>query len=154
MTTVAGLPAHALLVHAIVVLVPMITLVGILCALWPAARQRFVWGLVALAVVNLVLTPLTVSAGEWLYNRQDSHSTILQTHAERGETMIYFSIALLVMAIAVAVLHVRAGRSGGSHRLATVLVAVLVVVIGVASTVQVVRIGHTGTEAKWGVVGQ
>ena len=55
------------------------------------------------------------------------------------------------MAIAIAVLHVRAGRSSTPKGLA-IGVAVLAVVIGVATTVQVARIGHVGTEAKWGVV--
>ncbi|MCV7154080.1 DUF2231 domain-containing protein [Mycolicibacterium pyrenivorans] len=154
MNTIAGLPAHALLVHAIVVLAPLTAVLGILCALWPAARQRFVWLVLALAVVNLVLTPLTVKAGEWLYNREDSHSLILENHAERGETMIYFSIALLVMAIAIAVLHVRAGRSEAPKTVATVVVAVVALVVGVSSIVQVVRIGHAGTEAKWGVIAE
>ncbi|MEW5808405.1 MAG: DUF2231 domain-containing protein [Actinomycetota bacterium] len=152
MSTIAGLPAHALLVHAIVVLAPLTAALGILCAILPWARTRFVWLVVALAAINLVLTPLTVSAGEWLYNREDSHSPILETHEERGETMIYFSIALLVMAIAIAALHVRAARSDTPQKAVAVGVAVLAVVIGVATTVQVVRIGHAGTEAKWGVV--
>jgi hypothetical protein len=151
-TTVFGLPAHALLVHAIVVLAPLTALLGILSALLPAVRQRLVWLVVALAVVNLVLTPLTVSAGEWLYNREESHSPILERHEELGETMLWFSLALLVMAIALAVLHVRAGRAGGTPKALAIGVAVLAVVAGVASTVQVVRIGHAGTEAKWGVV--
>lgn len=111
------------------------------------------WLVVALAAVNLVLTPLTTSAGEWLYNREDSHSAILEAHEERGETMIYFSVALLVMAIAIAALHVRAARSGKPQKGIAIGVAVLALVIGVATTVQVVRIGHSGSEAKWGLVG-
>lgn len=154
MTTVAGLPAHALLVHAIVVLAPLTAGLGILCALVPWARTRFVWLVVALAAVNLVLTPLTVSAGQWLYNREDSHSPTLEVHEERGETMIYFSIALLVMAIAIAVLHVRAARSARPQKAAAVAVAIVAVVVGISSTVQVVRIGHVGTEAKWGVIAE
>ncbi len=59
MNTIAGLPAHALLVHAIVVLAPLTALLAMLCAVWPAARRRFVWLVLALATVNLVLTPLT-----------------------------------------------------------------------------------------------
>jgi hypothetical protein len=34
MTTVFGLPAHALLVHAVVVLAPLTAALQILCALW------------------------------------------------------------------------------------------------------------------------
>ena len=150
MTTFAGLPAHALLVHAIVVLTPLTALLGILCAFWPAARRRFVWLVLALATVNLVLTPLTVQAGEWLYNRESSHSAILETHEERGETMIYFSVALLVM----AVVHIRASRTDTPQKAAAAVVAVVAVVVGVSSIVQVVRIGHTGTEAKWGVIAE
>ena len=59
MTTITGIPAHALLVHAIVVLAPLTALLEILCAFWPAARRRFVWLVLALAAANLVLTPLT-----------------------------------------------------------------------------------------------
>ena len=152
MTTLAGLPAHPLLVHAIVVFAPLTALLGILCAVWPAARRRFVWLLLALAAVNLALTPLTIEAGEWLYDRAGAHSPILETHEERGETMLYFSIALLVMAIAVAVLHVLSSRSDKPRIAAAVAVTALALVVGVSSIVQVVRIGHSGTEAKWGVV--
>ncbi len=152
MTTFAGLPAHALLVHAIVVLTPLTAVLGILCAFWPAARRRFVWLVLALAAVNLVLTPLTVKAGEWLYDRASAHSPILETHQERGETMIYFSIALLVMAIAVAVLHVLSNRSEKPHTAAAIVVAVLALAVGVSSIVGVARIGHSGTESKWGII--
>lgn len=150
MTTIAGLPAHALLVHAIVVLAPLTAFLGILCAFWPAARQRFVWLVLALATVNLALTPLTVEAGEWLYDRQSTHSAILETHEERGETMIYFSVALLVMAIAIAVLHLLSKRSDKPRKAAAILVAVLTLAVGAASIVGVARIGHSGAEAVWG----
>ncbi len=154
MNTIAGLPAHALLVHAIVVLTPMTALLGILCAFWPAARRRFVWLVLALAAVNLALTPLTVKAGEWLYGRESEHSPILQTHEERGETMIYFSVALLVMAIAIAVLHVLSNRAEKPRTAAAVVVAVLALVIGASSIAGVMRVGHSGTEAKWGIISE
>ena len=154
MNTIAGLPAHALLVHAIVVLAPLTALLAMLCAVWPAARRRFVWLVLALATVNLLLTPLTTSAGEWLYNRESSHSPILETHEERGETMIYFSVALLVIAIVIAVLHVLANRSDKPHTAITVVVAVAAVLVGVSSIAGVMRIGHSGTEAKWGIISE
>ena len=80
MTTITGIPAHALLVHAIVVLAPLVALLEILCGFWPAARRRLVWLVLALAAVNLVLTPLTTEAGEWLYDQLGSASPILETH--------------------------------------------------------------------------
>jgi hypothetical protein len=41
LTTISGLPAHVLLVHALVVLAPLTALLEILCALWPAARRSW-----------------------------------------------------------------------------------------------------------------
>ena len=69
MTTINGIPAHALLIHAIVVLAPLVALLEILCGCWPAARRRLVWLVLALAAANLVLTPLAASSGEWLYDK-------------------------------------------------------------------------------------
>ncbi len=84
MTTLFGLPAHALLVHAIVVLAPLVAALQILCALWPAARRRLVWLNLALAVGVMVLTPLTTSAGQWLYDQLPQPAPILETHVARG----------------------------------------------------------------------
>jgi hypothetical protein len=150
MTTITGIPAHALLVHAIVVLAPLVALLEILCGFWPAARRRFVWLVLALAAVTLVLTPLTTSAGDWLYNQQQQPSDILITHANRGQWMIAFSAALFVVAIALAVLHWLEGRSDKRRSVATVIVAIVALAVGVSSIVGVVRIGDAGAEAVWG----
>ena len=151
MTTIWGLPAHALLVHAIVVLAPMTAALEILCGFWPAARRRLVWLVLALAAGTLVLTPITTEAGEWLKDQRGANvSPILQQHAERGDWMIYFSVALLVVAVALAVLHWLEGRSDKPRMAATVVVAVLALVVGVSSIVTVARIGHSGAESVWG----
>lgn len=150
MTTMWGLPAHALLVHAIVVLAPLTAVLEILCAFWPAARRNLVWLVLALAAATTVLTPLTTEAGEWLKHQRSQVSPILQEHAERGDWMIYFSVALLVVAIAMAALHWVEGRSGAPRRAAAVALAVVALVVGVSSIVTVVRIGHSGAESVWG----
>ena len=150
MTTLFGLPAHALLNHAIVVLAPLLALLEILCAVWPAARRRLVWLNLALAAAVLVLTPLTTSAGEWLYNQQSEHSAILETHEERGEWMIYFAIGLLVIAVVQAVQHWLESRSTEPKRALAVVAAVLAVVVGVSSIAGVVRIGDAGAQSVWG----
>ena len=150
MTTIAGMPAHALLVHAIVVLAPLVALLEMLCAMWSAARRRLVWLVLALAAVNLVLTPLTTEAGDWLYDQLGSARPILETHRERGGWMIYFSIGLVVVAIALAVMHWLEGRSDKRRTVATVIVAIVALAVGVSSIVGVVRIGDAGAEAVWG----
>jgi hypothetical protein len=150
MTTITGIPAHALLVHAIVVLAPLTALLEIFCAIWPAARRRLVWLVLALAAVNLVLTPLTTDAGQWLLGQRRRVSAVLQTHADRGEWMIYFSVALLVVAIALVVLNWFTSRSDNPRTAATVFVAVLALAVGVSSIVTVVLIGDSGAHSVWG----
>ena len=64
--------------------------------------------------------------------------------------MIYFSVALLVVALALAVLHVLESRSDAPRKVATIVVAVVALLVGVSATVTVVRIGHSGAETVWG----
>ncbi|MGA8547703.1 MAG: DUF2231 domain-containing protein [Mycobacterium sp.] len=149
LTTISGLPAHVLLVHAMVVLAPLTALLEILCALWPAARRRLAWLVLAFAIVTAALTPITTEAGEWLYDRESHHRDILNTHADRGGWMIYFSIAMLVVAVVLALVQWRESRSAKPAMTTNVAVAVLAIVVGVASIVQVVRIGDSGARSVW-----
>ncbi len=87
MSTFNGLPAHPLLVHFIVVLAPLTAVLAILCALWPAARRRLVWLVLALAAVTTVLTPIAAEAGEWLEHRVEE-TEALEVHEHLGATMI------------------------------------------------------------------
>lgn len=151
MTVVNGLPSHVLLVHFLVVLVPLTALLEIVCAVWPTVRRgHIVWLTLILAIVTTALTPITAHAGEWLYNLRSHPDPILQQHAERGGWMIYFSVALLVVAIALAVLHVIERRSDRRRLPATVIIAIVAVAVGVSSTVQLYRTGDAGAQSVWG----
>ena len=69
MGEINGLPAHVLLIHFVVIVVPLAALCALLAVAWPAARRRLgiVTPLIALAA--LVSVPLTTEAGEWLEER-------------------------------------------------------------------------------------
>lgn len=148
MSTINGLPVHPMLVHFIVVLAPLTAFLAILCAVWPAARRRLVWLVLALAAATTVLTPIASEAGEWLEHKIEE-TPLVEKHAEMGDTMLYFALALLVAAILLAVVHVRAERGKPLSAAIGAVVAVFVVVAGVATTVQVFRIGHSGAESVW-----
>lgn len=154
MTTIFGLPAHALLVHGVVVLAPLTALLLILCAFWRAARSRLVWLVVALAAGVALLAPITASAGQWLYDRESEHRPILQLHQERGEWMVYLAVGLLLVAILQTVQHLIESRAEKPRAALAVVTGVLAVVVGVSSVVGVVLIGHSGTEAKWGIIAE
>jgi uncharacterized membrane protein len=151
MTVISGLPAHVLLVHFLVVLVPLTALLEIACALWPAVRRgHIVWLTLVLAVVTTVLTPITTEAGEWLYDFRRQPDPVLQQHAERGGWMIYFAVAMLVMAIALAGLHVAERRTQARRLPANVIIAVLTLAVGISSVIQLYRVGDTGAQSVWG----
>lgn len=149
MSTFQGLPVHALLVHFIVVLAPLTAILAILCAVWPAARERMVWLVLVLAVVVTGLTPLTTEAGEWLEHHLEE-SELVEKHAEMGDTMLYFALALLVAAVLLVIGHVRGRRGKPLTTALSGVIAAFVLLAGIATTVQVFRIGHSGAEATWG----
>ncbi|MBO0852556.1 MAG: hypothetical protein J2P18_02165 [Nocardia sp.] len=151
MTVINNLPAHVLFVHFIVVLLPLTAVLEIVCAVWPAARRgHLVWLTLISAVVVMVLTPITINAGQWLYNLRKNPDAIVREHADRGDTLLYFAIALLVVAIILTAVHVVERRGASLHALVPIAVAVLTLVVGVASLVQTYRVGDAGSQSVWG----
>jgi hypothetical protein len=150
MTVINGLPAHILLVHFVVVLVPLTALLLIVCALWPAARRHLVWLVLVLAGVTAALTPLTINAGEWLIGLIPNPTQMVIEHANRAESMTYFSVALLLVAMTVTVLHVLEDRFDKRRLAIHIVVAIMAVAVGIASMIQVYRIGDTGAQSVWG----
>lgn len=138
-----------MLVHFLVVLAPLTAILAILCAVWPAARQRLVWLVLVLAGVTAVLTPIAKEAGEWLEHHIEE-SKLVEEHAELGDTMIFFSLALLVAAVLLVVVHRRTERGRPLSTALSAAIAAFVVLASVATTAQVFRIGHSGAEATWG----
>ncbi len=154
-----GLPAHPLVVHAVVVLVPLAALGLILVAVWPASRPHLLWATVAVAAAALVFTPLATSSGEAL-EEQVHETAAVEHHAELGDAMTAFSVALFAGAAGVGGLELvrrrrrrrRAGTTGehwSELRAVTLGVSVFAVVVAVAATVQVAYVGHTGASATW-----
>jgi hypothetical protein len=156
-TTVNGLPAHVLLVHAIVVLLPLSALLLVLTALWPPARRRFAGPNAVLALVVVVLVPVTTSAGEWLEHHVAS-TALIRAHAELGDTALVVAIAVAVMAVAVWWRSREIARQVSAARrtflapgspVVTVVIAVLSIVAGGFAVYDVYRIGDSGAKASW-----
>ncbi|MCU1644807.1 MAG: hypothetical protein JWN03_5082 [Nocardia sp.] len=148
MSTFNGLPAHILFVHFVVVLAPLTAVLLTMSAVWPAARRRLVWLSLALAVIVVILTPITTDAGEWLEKRVGRNPD-LRTHTHLGDTFIYFALGLLIVAALVGVVHVRESRGRALSRMLVGIVAALTLATSVAATVQVYRIGETGAQSTW-----
>ncbi|GAB2939180.1 hypothetical protein GCM10027047_39230 [Rhodococcus aerolatus] len=100
MSTVNGLPAHILLVHAIVVLLPLCAVLLVATAVWPAARRKLAGANAILATLTLVLVPVTTNAGEWLQARVDNTDSV-SNHVELGNTALYVALPVAVLAVIV-----------------------------------------------------
>jgi hypothetical protein len=151
MTIINGLPAHALLLHFVLVLVPLTALLEIACGLWPAFRRgQLLWLTLLLAAGTMVLTPLTINAGGWLFSLRSNPSAVLLRHAELGSAMNYYSVALLVVAIGLVLLRVVERRIGRGHLVADIVVGILVLAVGISSMVQIYRVGDAGAQSVWG----
>lgn len=151
MSTVNGLPAHILLNHLVVVLGPLAAILAIMCAVWQAARRRLIWLTLTLAVVTLIVTPLTTSSGAWLAGKVGD-SPAIGKHAELGETLVYIVAALAVTVTALGVVQLRLARGRGVRPIAHIVVAVLVVVAAAGTLVQTYRVGDSGARAAWGSI--
>jgi len=151
MSTFNGLPAHILLNHFVVVLAPLTAVLAILCALWPAARRRLIWLVLLLAVGTLVLVPLTTNSGAWLAARVGP-STVLTTHEQLGETLIYIAAALVASVTLLTAVHIRQARGRTVKFALHSVVGVLVIVAAVTTLIQTYRIGDSGARAAWGNV--
>jgi uncharacterized membrane protein YfcA len=149
-STVFGLPTHAIVVHATVVLVPLAALAVLLHAFWPQARRRL--GIVTplLAAVALVLTPLSTQSGE-LLERVVGHSASVERHARLADGLLPWTIGLFVVAVALWLLDRRRRTTdrAAQPRWVALAVAVLAVVAVGGVAQQVVRIGHAGAQATW-----
>src|SRR5690349_4975012 len=161
MGTVNGLPAHILLVHAIVVLLPLAALLLVLTAVWPAARRRLAGPNAILSVLVVALVPVTTSAGEWLEHRI-AETPLVRDHTELGDTAIWVALPVAVLALAIwwrqRETTASAATTGTAQRrtylaplsvTVTRIVAALAIVVGAAAVYDTYRIGDSGAKASW-----
>lgn len=159
MSTVNGLPAHILLVHAVVVLLPLTAVLLVLTAAWAPARARLAGPNALLAWFVVALVPVTTEAGEWL-ERRVSPSDLVRDHAELGDTALWVALPVAVLAAVVwwrsldaggAVATLTRGRTflaPHSARVTTV-VTVLAVLAAGAAAYDIYLIGDSGAQASW-----
>lgn len=153
---VNGIPVHPLVVHAVVVLLPLAVIGTWAIALVPRWRPRYGPLVVAAALVSVVLIPVATESGEELAHRVGEP----EAHEELAESLIWFAILLLVLVVLLVALSIRQRHAAASQqteapgptpaasRLVTG-VAVVAALAGLATAVQVYRVGDSGAKATW-----
>jgi len=150
--TVFGLPLHVLMVHAVVVLVPLVAVGGLAVSLLRWARVRYGSLVLVGAFGAAVSTYIAQEAGED-FQRNPSFAEPtpeMEQHFALGGTLLIWVVLLLVGIAAVVLAQWLINRDNPRGKLVLLVGAVVTVVCAVVSVVQVVRIGHSGAVAVWG----
>ncbi len=148
-TSLFGLPAHPLVVHAVVVLLPLAALGLVVTAAVPAARRYYAPLVLAAALASVVAVAIATGSGEELEEQVDE-TELLEEHTERGEQVLPWAIGVAVVAAAVV-------ASGPVHRRypdlspkpVTAALVAAALITGVGATWAVGDAGHTGAKATW-----
>jgi hypothetical protein len=148
-----GLPAHVLLVHVVVVIIPLAALFAIVGSVWPAARRKL--GIITpiTAFVGLVFVPPTTNAGEWLQEHV-ANTALVRKHVELGDGLLIWAGLLFVTTSVMWLLDFSKSRDWRVPPLLTsslvrVVGGVLVCAVAAVAVVQVYRIGDSGAKAAW-----
>lgn len=148
-----GLPAHPLIVHAAVVLLPLAAVMVVVCAALPRARRYGAPVALAIAVVATLAVGLAQGSGEALEEQIDE-TRLVEEHTEQGEGVLPWAIALDVVAGAVVATPILMRRRPTlPGKAVTASVVALSLVAGVGATWTVVDVGHSGAKATWNDVG-
>jgi hypothetical protein len=176
----AGLPAHPLLLHIPVILVPILAVAAVALMLRPDWRLRYGLALAILALISLASTVLTVGAGEAFRRARESAvaglsgrlpqgipappgggQSGLNLHAQLGVQLrvIMFVFVAVILAIVIAdAIRGRDDHQGRLGRFAALVerpglnraIRVAVAGLAVLAVVWVVRTGHEGAKLAWG----
>lgn len=152
--TLFGLPAHALVVHAAVILLPLAAIGLIVVAAIPRARRLYAPIVLGLALAATVAVGLAQQSGESLEERVDE-TELVEEHAEQGETVLPWAIAVTIASALVAAepyLRDRSRRLSPRAVTAVLLGASLIAAAGATWTV--IDVGHSGATSVWSGVSE
>lgn len=154
--SLAGLPAHPLLVHGAVVLVPL-AILGFIAVGWRDAwRERYLLPVLLVAGAGWLLAFLASQSGEPMEEHVRSLAVAageprprFGEHPDLGNTAAVLSFAFMLAVGGVFALGQWAPAARSSRRAMLGAYAVSTL-IGVVALVWMVRAGHSGAKLAWG----
>lgn len=156
---VFGLPAHPLIVHAAVVVTPLLAALVIVYAALPLLglsrwRPRLDWAVVLSALAAPGCVFAAKQSGEAFADLMFDGSlpALVAEHERLATPLLLLTAGLAVAALLLVYLTRNRGPAGSAAAAKAAAVAVPVVAVGLALVVgyYVVRIGHSGATAVWG----
>ena len=144
-----GLPVHPLVVHAAVVLVPLVALAALAMSYWPSFSIKYGKPVLILAVIAQLSLFVAKASGEPFQERLGKE---IERHADLGEIAPLTFIPLLVLLF----IRWRMDRSGatvGSPQVRR-MVSILLALSAILALVFIYLTGHSGAESVWGWLGK
>jgi hypothetical protein len=139
-----GLPAHALLVHLVVVLLPLTAVAAVVISVWPAAQRKLTFLVPLGAILGAAAVPITTKAGEELAQRIGNPPFIAR-HENFGDQVLPWVVAMAVTTLA-QWLYLRRGTA----TVPRAVLGLLVVASAIGTATIVVLTGDSGAQAVWG----
>ena len=156
MIEIAGLPAHILLVHAVVVLGPIAGLAAIVYAAAPRWRRYLAWPLGVLSLGLVPVALVTAQAGEQLEKSRPA-TAMIRAHAQQGDVLKIVSIIFFVIVAAMIVVSFEPiGRRFAflgplrENRVLRIVLLVAGALAGAFFLYQSIITGHSGASSVWG----
>lgn len=138
--SIMGLPLHPLVVHAAVVLYPIIVL-GTIAVVWRSAWQSLATRiLVGANVLGFLMVFITSESGESLEHRVGRE--VAKAHTEQAEVMN--PLALLFLLSVLVWVWARANKPSLKKPIAATLT-----VIGLGTVIWLAVVGHSGATSVW-----
>lgn len=166
-----GSPTHALIVHAVVVLLPLAVFGALALVFIPASRRAFGVATVLIAFVACIAVPLAFLSGSSLRRRVPPSPLISHHIALAHQLLPVAAVFGLSLAAFVLIDVLRRGARGELNQVESVLLqgraaamrsrprdslsgasriaAAVLVVMAVLTAVAVVRVGDSGAKAVW-----
>jgi hypothetical protein len=145
--TVGGLPAHPLLVHAVVVLIPLAALGAVAVAIRTRWNRPYAPLVAFGAVVAAIAATLAKPAGEQLLVALKPSPAYGALLAEHGRFGLYTLIAAWIFAGFATATAVLGRRTAGGPLLVTGGISA---VVGIVALVLATIAGHLGSISVWG----
>lgn len=154
-----GLPAHPLIVHAVVVLLPLCAIALILMAIVGKWRRKYSWVVLTGLFLSVIFAYLAKESGENLAQVVGNP----ERHANLGEWMPFIAAGLFLLALIWLPLAWRGDRPDpradegappeprGQSAFAKFL-ALITVIAASFTLVWTVLVGHSGATATWGTI--
>ncbi|MFC4533459.1 hypothetical protein [Sphaerisporangium dianthi] len=147
---ILGLPAHPLIIHAAVILIPLLAVGSVVYGAVPRVRPSIGWAVVLLAIAAPAAAFAAKESGEAFFDGmfagglpEGALGARITEHQSYANPLLLSAVGLGVSSL----LLVYSARKLG--RITTVVLTVVTVLLALAAGFYVLRAGHTGATAVW-----